>query len=565
MVYANDRWLQMPVADLYDTQMMTMAINAAKDMYEKGQQQIKDFQKDYGDFYTPISKDMNWYNENVVGKMRNTIDSLYANGIDPLRSAEGRAAISKAINSIDTGKIGMLKQSAASANEYLKNKAILDSKGLWNPEYEKAILGGMSLDDWDTINQGQMWDRRSPGEYKDLNQFTSHIFDNLSDSYIGTKNNYDYYGVTANDLYNSLTSDTIGGLLNSDLGRFHYNNAKNDLINQGIDNPTQDQIMQQFKNNIVFANNERIHQNRKLNELWKMNQENAARRASSSGINPVQGSQQWSFMETVKRNMITSITGRQIQEYSKDLLNEVRDDQIRYGKEISKRNGGNSWKPQSIRDFKSMYGQNTYRRNDIVTFLGYPLVKKDDYVGSTDFTMIIPKSDLSRLYDDFDVVSNTTGFRGKKLANTNLSNLKDADVVTITPTQGSYGALMKDDRYKNYFEMTVVPYKKVVSKVKDAQGNYKEVSRLVPQKSKTMQLDSHITSLKNAPGTGSLGVPSKTKPGAVHEMSGLPTVDTHDTRYQDAMIGDKIVTDEIIKGTIFGSDAILPELNGYAR
>jgi hypothetical protein len=37
---------------------------------------------------------MDWYNENVTGKVRDTINNLYANGIDPLRSAEGRAAIS---------------------------------------------------------------------------------------------------------------------------------------------------------------------------------------------------------------------------------------------------------------------------------------------------------------------------------------------------------------------------------------------------------------------------------------------------------------------------------------
>jgi hypothetical protein len=37
MVYANDQWIQLPTRDLYDTQVMAMAINAARDMYEKGQ------------------------------------------------------------------------------------------------------------------------------------------------------------------------------------------------------------------------------------------------------------------------------------------------------------------------------------------------------------------------------------------------------------------------------------------------------------------------------------------------------------------------------------------------
>jgi hypothetical protein len=35
MVYALDNWIQLPTRDLYDTNMMAMAINAAKDMYDK--------------------------------------------------------------------------------------------------------------------------------------------------------------------------------------------------------------------------------------------------------------------------------------------------------------------------------------------------------------------------------------------------------------------------------------------------------------------------------------------------------------------------------------------------
>jgi hypothetical protein len=42
---------------------------------------------------SPIQKDMDWYNKNVTGKARDTINSLYTHGIDPLRSAEGRAAV----------------------------------------------------------------------------------------------------------------------------------------------------------------------------------------------------------------------------------------------------------------------------------------------------------------------------------------------------------------------------------------------------------------------------------------------------------------------------------------
>ena len=125
MIYGGDKTFMLPVMDLYDKGIMQMSIAAARDMYEKGQQQIKDFYKDYGDFMSPIQKDMDWYNQNVTGRVRDTINNLYANGIDPLRSAEGRAAIAQLIYSMPTGDIAKLRQSADDAKQYLKSKAVL--------------------------------------------------------------------------------------------------------------------------------------------------------------------------------------------------------------------------------------------------------------------------------------------------------------------------------------------------------------------------------------------------------------------------------------------------------
>jgi len=52
---------------------------------------------------------MEWYDQEVTGATRDLINNLYAQGIDPLRSAEGRAAISRWINSMPVGKINQLK------------------------------------------------------------------------------------------------------------------------------------------------------------------------------------------------------------------------------------------------------------------------------------------------------------------------------------------------------------------------------------------------------------------------------------------------------------------------
>lgn len=54
MVYAYDRAIPLPVKDLYDTQIMNMAINAAKDRYDDAQKRIDDLYTKYGDFMSPI-------------------------------------------------------------------------------------------------------------------------------------------------------------------------------------------------------------------------------------------------------------------------------------------------------------------------------------------------------------------------------------------------------------------------------------------------------------------------------------------------------------------------------
>lgn len=70
----------------------------------------------------------------------------------------------------------------------------MQAKGLWNPDYERFILGGRTLENWDTARDG-MWTRTSPEEYQDLNEYTGHIFDKMQDEYIGTEGGYDYFGV----------------------------------------------------------------------------------------------------------------------------------------------------------------------------------------------------------------------------------------------------------------------------------------------------------------------------------------------------------------------------------
>lgn len=176
MTYAYDNWIQLPTRDLYDTQVMAMAINAARDMYEKGEQRIKDFNTAYGDFITPIQADQDWYNQNVTGKVRDTINNLYARGIDPLRSAEGRAIVAQLVNNIPVGEVAKLRSSAKNAEAFLKARQELEAQGLYNPLLAKYDAPDMAT--YDTLQQG-IWDKMSPTPYQNMADFSKAYFDNI--------------------------------------------------------------------------------------------------------------------------------------------------------------------------------------------------------------------------------------------------------------------------------------------------------------------------------------------------------------------------------------------------
>ena len=54
----------------------------------------------------------------MIGNVKNVINYLYENGIDPVRSAAGRAAVSKAINSIDSAEFNNMRANAKTGLAY---------------------------------------------------------------------------------------------------------------------------------------------------------------------------------------------------------------------------------------------------------------------------------------------------------------------------------------------------------------------------------------------------------------------------------------------------------------
>lgn len=282
MVYSRDQWIQLPVRDLYDSQIMLASINAARDMYEKGQQQVKDFQKDYWDFYSPIQKDMDWYNKNVINGSKDVINSLYDKGIDPLRSAEGRAAISRFVNNIPTGDINKLKMGSKIAQEYLRNRAMLEAQNKYNDDFDKYVNGGKSIEDWDTLKDG-VWTRQSPSEFTTLKAATENWFNNRTphaltkDDVVGFgmpyDKNYDYTGYTYKDLTNVASKNTPGWI-GSPIANYYRHIAKQQLLNEGVKDPTNAQVETRLQQNVADANKEWIvNPIKQVNEYAKMDKQ----------------------------------------------------------------------------------------------------------------------------------------------------------------------------------------------------------------------------------------------------------------------------------------------------
>lgn len=239
-------------------------IDAMKDDYLRGREDLKEFNKNFGDFFSPIQKDMEWYDQNVTGATRDLINNLYAQGIDPLRSVEGRSLISRWVNNMPVGKINQLKQSAAAANEYLDNLGKLEAAGKYSKDFEDFVNGGISLDTWDTANNG-MWTRRSPAEMKTLKELTESWYNNRTAGLLtpdevaefGMKYDprYDYYGFSRKSLADIAAGQTPGW--NDGIHSQYYREvAKRQLQREGWSNPTQKQIEDQLQANIAQANEE---------------------------------------------------------------------------------------------------------------------------------------------------------------------------------------------------------------------------------------------------------------------------------------------------------------------
>lgn len=227
-----DEPVAVPIIDLLDSNMMSQYISAAREQYNQAIQDQKEFAKEFGELYGPNANINKQFYEQTRGAVNKGLDYLYQNGIDPIRSAEGRAYIAKIIRERPYAEIANLKAQNDSMKTYQRYRAEAMRNGTYDPDFEKFVLGGKTLESWDPSTDG-MWTREAPSKYSSLKDWTSNLFDNMQLEYDdeATKKAggmYQVYSKSPKKMQQILDSN-IKDMSKSELGRYYINMYGGDI------------------------------------------------------------------------------------------------------------------------------------------------------------------------------------------------------------------------------------------------------------------------------------------------------------------------------------------------
>lgn len=295
-----DEPVAVPILDILDSGMMSQYISAAREQYNQALQEQKDFAKEFGELYGPNSNINKQFYDATRGAVNKGLDYLYQNGIDPLRSAEGRAYIAKIIRERPYAEIANLKAQNESMKTYQKYRAEAMRNGTYDPDFEKFALGGKTLETWDPSTDG-MWTREAPSKYSSLKDWTSNLFDNMQLEYDPelTKQAgglYQVYSKSPKKMQQILDAN-IKDMAKSDLGRYYLDMyggdidaLKADIINRNREYTQVDRRADQVKvhlNDQQFQANEAAKQRAFQRELARQQHEWDMEELEQKGRNEV--------------------------------------------------------------------------------------------------------------------------------------------------------------------------------------------------------------------------------------------------------------------------------------
>lgn len=255
-----DEPVAVPIIDLLDSNMMSQYISAAREQYNQAIQEQKEFAKEFGDLYSPSASLNKAYYDQTKGRVNAGLNYLYQNGIDPLRSAEGRAYIAKIIRETPYDKISKWKADADNMKTFQKAAASMVAEG----KLTQDQLGwqmqkyGLDYDKFDPYTQS--WNTLAPTKMDTLEDLTKIPYSVLKPSNLTQKQveamgykydpKNDYTGIT-DQMIMDTAGKAIPSVMSTAAGEYYYDKAKQQLQQAGVTNPTDDQVKQQLQGTVA--------------------------------------------------------------------------------------------------------------------------------------------------------------------------------------------------------------------------------------------------------------------------------------------------------------------------
>ena len=255
-----DEPVAVPIIDLLDSSMMSQYISAAREQYNQAVQEQKEFAKEFGDLYSPSANLNKAYYDQTKGRINAGLNYLYQNGIDPLRSAEGRAYIAKIIRETPYDKISKWKADADNMKTFQKAAASMIAEG----KLTQDQLGwqmqkyGLDYDKFDPYTQS--WNTLAPMKMDTLEDLTKIPYSVLKPSNLTQQQveamgykydpNNDYTGIT-DQMIMDTAGKAIPSVMSTAAGEYYYDKAKQQLQQAGVTNPTDDQVKQQLQGTVA--------------------------------------------------------------------------------------------------------------------------------------------------------------------------------------------------------------------------------------------------------------------------------------------------------------------------
>lgn len=218
----------------------------------------------WSEFRSPSAVDTKRWYDLTVGAGQDVVNKLAANP-DLIKTAEGRSLIQSFINTRPYNELSQLQQSREGLLQRQKVNQQLMLSGKYNPLWHEV-----DFTNYNTLDSG-VFNDIAPLAYKSEVDLVKPYVDNLKPGFIRQEGAYDWRGVSSERTDQEIANN-ISAIYNTPEAQKHIQV----LIQQGY---TPEQANALFANRIYRAGREFAYEDRELNPLSKIHEEDRLKRA----------------------------------------------------------------------------------------------------------------------------------------------------------------------------------------------------------------------------------------------------------------------------------------------